>query len=61
MSELFLSDMDLATRFHVTRQTVWRWHRTNASFPRAISFSAGCTRWKLSAIETWEQKSAVAA
>lgn len=60
MNEIFLSDMDLAERFRVTRQTVWRWHRTNDGFPRAVSLSAGCTRWKLSAIETWEQEAATA-
>lgn len=55
MNETYLSDADLAGRFNVTRQTVWRWHRSNGGFPRALSLSPGCTRWKLSAIETWEK------
>jgi prophage regulatory protein len=56
MNETYLSDTDLAQRFHLSRQTIWRWHRTNPGFPRAISLSAGCTRWKLSSIEAWEQE-----
>lgn len=60
MNETYLSDSDLADRFNVTRQTVWRWHRANAGFPRAISLSPGCTRWKLSSIENWENSRAVA-
>lgn len=55
MNETFLSDADLAARFSVTRQTVWRWHRANLGFPRAVSLSPGCTRWKLSEIESWEK------
>lgn len=56
MNETFLSDADLADRFNVARQTVWRWHRSNPGFPRAVSLSPGCTRWKLSAIERWEKQ-----
>lgn len=54
MNETYLSDIDLANRYSVTRQTVWRWHRERSEFPRAISLSPGCTRWKLSQIEAWE-------
>ena len=54
MAEKFISDLDLAKRYHVSRPTVWRWHRENQDFPRAIKFTAGCTRWKLSEIEAWE-------
>jgi prophage regulatory protein len=61
MNETYLSDTDLAQRFNLTRQTIWRWHRTNPSFPRAIALSAGCTRWKLSSIEAWELKAKEAA
>ncbi|MCK0142994.1 AlpA family phage regulatory protein [Aliiroseovarius sp. F20344] len=56
MNETFLSDTDLAVRFSVSRQTVWRWHRSNSGFPRAVSLSPGCTRWKLSEIEIWENR-----
>ena len=54
MPETYLSDTDLAGRYNVSRNTVWRWHRENPEFPRALRLTPGCTRWKLSEIETWE-------
>jgi len=54
MTQTYVSDTDLAKRYGVTRQTIWRWHRERAAFPRAIHLSAGCTRWSLSRIEAWE-------
>jgi predicted DNA-binding transcriptional regulator AlpA len=51
---MYLSDKQLAERFSVTRPTVWRWHRTDNSFPRAVNLSPGCTRWRQSDIEAWE-------
>ena len=51
---MYISDKELADRFRVSRQTVWRWHRADPSFPRSVLLSAGCTRWKLSEIESWE-------
>ena len=52
---MYLSDKQLADRFSVTRQTIWRWHRDDERFPRAINLSAGCTRWNLDQIANWEQ------
>ncbi len=54
MPETFLRDTDLAMRYGVARNTVWRWQRERDDFPRAISLSPGCRRWKLSEIEAWE-------
>tara|TARA_R110002072_G_scaffold244646_1_gene403981 strand:- start:787 stop:972 length:186 start_codon:yes stop_codon:yes gene_type:complete len=54
MTDTYLSDTDLAKRYNIARPTVWRWHREQAAFPRAIRLTAGCTRWKLSEIEAWE-------
>ena len=56
MAKNYASDQNLAERYNVSRQTVWRWHRENPEFPRAISLSPGCTRWKLSEIEAWESR-----
>ena len=61
MPETFLSDIDLGERYRVTRQTIWRWHREQSDFPRAISLSPGCTRWRLSHVESWERAKAEAA
>ena len=60
MLDTYLSDTDLAKRYGVARQTVWRWHRERADFPRAISLSPGCTRWKLSHVAAWESSKAEA-
>ncbi|MCG3266598.1 helix-turn-helix transcriptional regulator [Yoonia sp. I 8.24] len=54
MAETYLADTDLAGRYNIARNTVWRWHRENAKFPRAVRLSPNCTRWKLSEIEVWE-------
>ncbi|TDT41498.1 AlpA family transcriptional regulator [Halospina denitrificans] len=56
MSELkkYLSDSDNATRYGVSRQTVWRWVR-QGKFPSPIRIN-GCTRWKLSDLEAWEAR-----
>ena len=54
MPETFLRDTDLALRYGVARNTVWRWQRERSDMPRAVRFSAGCTRWRLSDIEAWE-------
>lgn len=51
---MFLSDKQLAERFRVKRGTIWRWHRTNPQFPRALTLSPGCTRWRLAEVEAWE-------
>lgn len=53
MSEQYLTDKQLAARYSVSRQTVWRWVR-NESFPRPIQLSANCTRWRLSDVEAFE-------
>ncbi|PZX44572.1 AlpA family transcriptional regulator [Roseinatronobacter thiooxidans] len=51
---MYLSDKQVAERYSVTRQTVWRWSRDRADFPKAITLSQGCTRWKLADLEAWE-------
>jgi len=60
MNETYLSDLQLGARYNVNRITIWRWHRTNEQFPRAVMLSPGCTRWRLSEIEAWETAKAVA-
>jgi prophage regulatory protein len=51
---IYVSDQNLAGRYSVTRQTVWRWLKTDPTFPKPISLSPGCTRWRLDEIEAWE-------
>ena len=54
MTDTYLSDKDLSERYHITRNTVWRWHRERSDFPRSVKLSSNCTRWKLSNITAWE-------
>lgn len=51
---IYLSDVQIAFRYGVSRQTIWRWASCDPKFPAAIKLSAGCTRWKLSDIDAWE-------
>lgn len=51
---IYVSDQNLAGCYSVTRQTVWRWLKTDPTFPKRISLSPGCTRWSLQEIEAWE-------
>ncbi len=49
----YISDLQLAEKYGVTRPTVWRWARYT-DFPKPLKLSPGCTRWKLAEIEAWE-------
>lgn len=61
MANVYLSDMQLSARYSVHRTTPWRWAKNNPSFPKPITLTPGCTRWKLSEIEAWEASKANAA
>lgn len=58
MAETFLTDVNLADRYNVHRTTPWRWVKADPTFPKPVSLTAGCTRWKLSEIEAWEERRA---
>lgn len=58
MRAVFLSDLDLANRFSVSRSTIWRWAASRPGFPSPVRLSPGCTRWRLSDIELWEFETA---
>lgn len=60
MHETYLSDQQTAARYSVHRTTPWRWVKTDPTFPQPITFSLGCTRWKLSELEKWEAEKASA-
>jgi prophage regulatory protein len=48
----YLRDTDLATRYSISRSTVWRW-RARGLLPEPIVIG-GSTRWKLSDIEEFD-------
>ncbi|WP_431197562.1 helix-turn-helix transcriptional regulator [Shimia thalassica] len=43
----YLTDREVAKRFGVCRQTVWRWVK-QSQFPEPLKFSVKVTRWRLS-------------
>lgn len=60
MDQQYYSDQQLAARYNVSRQTIWRWVRLNC-FPTPVQLSPGCTRWHATALKEWEQSKEVAA
>lgn len=58
MPATYLSDIQLADRYGVHRSTPWRWAKVDSSFPRPVTLTPGCTRWKLSELEAWESAKA---
>lgn len=61
MAEAYYSDYQLAVRYSVHRSTLWRWAKTDPTFPQPVKLSPGCTRWKLSEIEAWDASKSNAA
>ena len=59
MTVKYLRDKDLACRYGVHRTTVWRWCE-NGALPQPVKLSPGCTRWRLSDLETFEARASVA-
>jgi len=55
--EQFLSDKDVARRYGVVRQTIWRWVKRNRGFPKPIMLAPVTSRWKLSELLYYEQVS----
>ena len=56
-----LTDRQLAERFQVSRVSIWRWTKFKPEFPKPITISAGCVRWRLADIEAFEAKLAAQA
>lgn len=52
---LYLSVKQVAARFHVSKDTIWRWRR-ECGFPPPIKLGGNTSRWRLSHIEEWESQ-----
>lgn len=53
--QVYLRDTDVAARFGVSRNTIWRWTRERGpEWPRPVRLSPGCTRWKSADIAAFE-------
>ena len=52
--ETYISDHQVASRYGVSRATIWRWVESNPEFPKPVKLSPGTTRWKLSDLVRFE-------
>ncbi|SLN53625.1 Prophage CP4-57 regulatory protein (AlpA) [Roseovarius gaetbuli] len=52
---LYLSVDQVAKRFSVSKDSIWRWKR-NGDFPTPVKLGGTTTRWRLSDIEEWENQ-----
>lgn len=53
----YFRDIELATRYNVSRVTIWRWVK-DGTFPSPVKLSPGCTRWKGDSVDNWESDQA---
>jgi prophage regulatory protein len=54
MPPIYITDRAFAARYGNHRTWPWRLLKTAPDFPKPICLSPGCTRWRLSDIEAWE-------
>lgn len=52
--ERYLSVQDVARRYAISIQTVWRHTKQNPGFPKPIKILNGTTRWRMSDILSFE-------
>ena len=50
----YLTDQDLATRYAISRVTVWRWVSTGR-LPAPVKIGPNCSRWIAEEVEAIEQ------
>lgn len=50
---LYLSVDQVAKRFGVSKDSIWRWKR-RGDFPAPVKLGGATTRWRLADIEEWE-------
>ena len=49
----YLSINQVAMRFGVSKDSIWRWRRRD-EFPAPVKLGGRTTRWRLADIEDWE-------
>ena len=52
---LYLSVDQVAQRFGVSKDSIWRWKR-RGDFPAPVKLGGTTTRWRLADIEKWESQ-----
>lgn len=61
MHDTYLAAARVAARYDVHPKTPWRWVNTKPGFPKPVTLTPGCTRWKLADLESWERRQAAMA
>lgn len=52
----YLSRHEVLKRYSIGNTTLHRWRRDKGmNFPAPIEFTERCLRWKLSALEAWDE------
>ena len=51
---IYAQDKDLASRYSVTRGTIWRW-AAEGRIPQPLKLTPGCARWRIVDLESFEQ------
>jgi predicted DNA-binding transcriptional regulator AlpA len=54
--ERFITDLQLAARWHVAPSTIWRNAKKSPDYPQPVKLSARVTRFRLSDVERLERK-----
>jgi prophage regulatory protein len=55
-STIWVNADEIAARFRVSRNTIWRWARTpDNEFPDPVRLTPRVTRWRLADIERFEE------
>ena len=54
-SDQFLTDRDVAQRYKVQKQTIWRWAKTSSTFPKPFKIE-GTTRWSRNELDEHDRK-----
>ncbi|MVO18485.1 helix-turn-helix transcriptional regulator [Parasedimentitalea huanghaiensis] len=52
---LYFTDFELAEKFGVSRQTIWRWVK-QGTFPAPVKLAKGTSRWRQRDVEAFEKK-----
>lgn len=53
----YVSDSQLASRYSVSRATIWRWVKEGV-LPKPVKLTPGCTRWRMADLVNFEQGAA---
>ncbi len=54
-ADRYLCVREVAHRFSASVQSVWRWTKSDPSFPQPIKLRVGTTRWRLSDLIAFER------